>query len=159
MTAQFPDEETKSGEFKRQEDAFRERVSNDASTPYTAEAGRYHLYVSLACPWAHRTLIFRALASETGKLYGSVTTTQLSEEIKKATGLDIERRNIVSQPLRALGEFKIPVRLTSDLIPTVKVIVHREGEAAKPAEAAAPAPAPAEAPAAAPEPAEAEPAA
>ena len=105
------------------------------------------------------TLTFAVRASETGKLYGSVTTTQLSEEIKRATGLDIERRNIVSQPLRALGEFKIPVRLTSDLIPTVKVIVHREGEAAKPAEAAAPAPAPAEAPAAAPEPAEAEPAA
>ena len=102
-------------------------------------------------------LTFAVRASETGKLYGSVTTTQLSEEIKKATGLDIERRNIVSQPLRALGEFKIPVRLTSDLIPTVKVIVHREGEAAKSAEAAAPAPA--EAPAAAPEPAEAEPAA
>ena len=105
------------------------------------------------------TLTFAVRASETGKLYGSVTTTQLSEEIKRATGLDIERRNIVSQPLRALGEFKIPVRLTSDLIPTVKVIVHREGEAAKPAEAAAPAPVPAEAPAAAPEPAEAEPAA
>ncbi len=57
MKAQFPDEETKSGEFKRQEDAFREWVSNDDSTPYAAEAGRYHLYVSLACPWASRTII------------------------------------------------------------------------------------------------------
>ena len=54
MNAQFPDEETKSGEFKRQEDAFREWISNDGSTPYAAEAGRYHLYVSLACPWASR---------------------------------------------------------------------------------------------------------
>ena len=61
MKAQFPDEETKSGEFKRQEDAFREWVSNDGSTPYAAEAGRYHLYVSLACPWASRTVIFRKL--------------------------------------------------------------------------------------------------
>jgi putative glutathione S-transferase len=33
----------------------------DRSAPFTAEAGRYHLYVSYACPWAHRTLIFRAL--------------------------------------------------------------------------------------------------
>ena len=93
------------------------------------------------------TLTFAVRASETGKLYGSVTTAQLSEEIKRATGLDIERRNIASQPLRALGDFKVPVRLTSDLIPTVRVIVHREGEAAKPPEEAAPAEVPAEAPA------------
>jgi len=96
------------------------------------------------------TLTFAVRASETGKLYGSVTTTQISEEIKRATGLDIERRNIVSQPLRALGEFKLPVRLTSDLVPAVKVIVHREGEAPKPPEAAAAAAAPAEAQATAP---------
>jgi glutathionyl-hydroquinone reductase len=61
MEAQFPEEETKTGEFKRQEDAFRDWVSNDGSTPYAAEAGRYHLYVSLACPWASRTLIVRKL--------------------------------------------------------------------------------------------------
>ena len=42
--------------------AFREWVSNDGSTPYPAVAGRYHLYVSLACPWASRTLIVRQLA-------------------------------------------------------------------------------------------------
>src|SRR5205809_5429886 len=61
MKAQFPDEETKSGEFKRQEDAFREWISNDGSTPYAAGAGRYHLYVSWACPWASRTIIVRKL--------------------------------------------------------------------------------------------------
>jgi len=61
MTAQFPDEQTKSGEFERQPDAFREWVSNDGSTSYPTAAGRYHLYVSLACPWASRTVIFRKL--------------------------------------------------------------------------------------------------
>jgi putative glutathione S-transferase len=61
MNAQFPDEQTKSGEFRRQEDAFRQWVSNDGSTSYPAAAGRYHLYVSLACPWASRTVIFRKL--------------------------------------------------------------------------------------------------
>src|SRR5437763_10314741 len=61
MTAQFPDEQTKSGEFHRQPDAFREWISNDGSTPSPAAAGRYHLYVSLACPWASRTVIFRKL--------------------------------------------------------------------------------------------------
>jgi putative glutathione S-transferase len=58
---QFPKEESISGEFQRQEDAFREWISNDNSTPYPAVANRYHLYVSLACPWASRTLIARKL--------------------------------------------------------------------------------------------------
>jgi putative glutathione S-transferase len=61
MKAQFADEQTKSGEFQRQPDAFREWISNDGSTSYPAAVDRYHLYVSLACPWASRTVIFRKL--------------------------------------------------------------------------------------------------
>src|SRR6266478_1190966 len=61
MRAHLPSETSVSGEFQRQEDAFREWVSADGSTPYPAAAGRYHLYVSLACPWASRTVIFRKL--------------------------------------------------------------------------------------------------
>src|SRR5437868_13662633 len=61
MNALFPSEQTASGEFQRQEDAFRGWISNDGSTSYPAAAGRYHLYVSLACPWASRTVIFRKL--------------------------------------------------------------------------------------------------
>lgn len=58
---QFPDEHNASGEFQRQEDAFREWVSADSAAEYPAVAGRYHLYISLACPWASRTLIVRNL--------------------------------------------------------------------------------------------------
>jgi len=58
---QFPDEQNKHGEFERQEDEFRDWIRADGSTPYAPESGRYHLYVSLACPWAHRTLIVREL--------------------------------------------------------------------------------------------------
>ncbi len=58
---QFPDEQNEDGDFERQDDAFRDALSTDGSTPYAAEAGRYHLYVSLACPWAHRTVIARHL--------------------------------------------------------------------------------------------------
>ena len=61
MKPQFPSEQSDSGEFQRQEDAFREWISSDGSTSYPAVAGRYHLYVSLACPWASRTVIFRKL--------------------------------------------------------------------------------------------------
>jgi putative glutathione S-transferase len=59
--AQFPTEQSEAGEFQRQEDAFRDWISDDGSTPYPAVAGRYHLYVSLACPWASRALIVRNL--------------------------------------------------------------------------------------------------
>jgi putative glutathione S-transferase len=68
MKAQFPDEQTKSGEFQRQPDAFRKWVSNDGSTSYPAAADRYHLYVSLACPWASRTVIFRKLKGLEGAI-------------------------------------------------------------------------------------------
>ncbi len=49
------------GSFQRQQSSFREVVSDDGSTRFPLEAGRYHLYVARACPWAHRTLIGRRL--------------------------------------------------------------------------------------------------
>lgn len=57
----FPKEQSEEGEFVRQEDRFRGWVTADGSSGYPAEPGRYHLYVSLACPWAHRTVILRKL--------------------------------------------------------------------------------------------------
>ncbi|SLM47255.1 S-transferase [Nitrospira japonica] len=59
--AQFPDEQSDQGEFKRQDDAFRQWITADGSSGYPAASGRYHLYVSWACPWAHRTIIVRRL--------------------------------------------------------------------------------------------------
>jgi putative glutathione S-transferase len=47
--------------FVREDARFRDWVTADGSSGYAAEPGRYHLYVSLACPWAHRTVIVRAL--------------------------------------------------------------------------------------------------
>ena len=61
------DTDSTGGEFVRQDAAFRNWVTRDGSAGpsgkagFAAAPGRYHLYVSLACPWAHRTLIFRAL--------------------------------------------------------------------------------------------------
>lgn len=59
--AQFPDEQSADGDFERQEDAFRDWVSTDPAARYPATAGRYHLYISLACPWASRALLVRNL--------------------------------------------------------------------------------------------------
>ena len=61
------DTKSTGGAFKRSEASWRHWVTPDGAPGpsgeggFTAESGRYHLYVSLACPWAHRTLIFRAL--------------------------------------------------------------------------------------------------
>ena len=60
-TAQFPAETDAKGAFVRQQYRFRDRITADGSSGYPAEAGRYHLYVSLACPWAHRAIIVRRL--------------------------------------------------------------------------------------------------
>ena len=61
VRAQFPDEQTGDGAYQRQDDVFRDSVTEEGSSDYPAEAGRYHLYVSWACPWAHRTIIVRML--------------------------------------------------------------------------------------------------
>lgn len=60
-TAQFPEETSADGEFVRQRYRFRDRITADGSSECRAEAGRYHLYVSLACPWAQRAVIVRGL--------------------------------------------------------------------------------------------------
>jgi len=59
--AAFPREQAPDGSFQRQASRFREWVRADPAATYPAVAGRYHLYVSLACPWAHRTVIYRRL--------------------------------------------------------------------------------------------------
>jgi putative glutathione S-transferase len=59
--AQFTRETGSDGSFVRQSSAFREWVTPDGSSGLPAEPGRYHLYVSKACPWAHRTIIVRML--------------------------------------------------------------------------------------------------
>jgi putative glutathione S-transferase len=56
------DTHTTDGRFIRPDSQFRDRVEAVPGARFQPEAGRYHLYVSLACPWAHRTLIVRALA-------------------------------------------------------------------------------------------------
>lgn len=58
----------KDGEFIRKDTTFRNQVSSEREAEYAAEEGRYHLYVSFACPWAHRTLIMRGLKGLTAQI-------------------------------------------------------------------------------------------
>src|SRR6185436_7722035 len=84
------------------------------------------------------TLSFAAKAGETGKMYGSITTQDVATALQEKTGVEVKRQQIDMQPLRTLGEHKIHIRLTMDLIPDIKAVVYREGEANPTEEAAKP---------------------
>ncbi len=73
-------------------------------------------------------LTFAARAGETGKLYGSITTQDVATALSEKTRFEVKKHQIDMQPIRNLGEYTAHVRLTMDLVPEVKVVVHREGE-------------------------------
>ena len=68
VSAQFPDEQNEDGHFVRQEDAFKDWVRADGSTDFAPAFDRYHLYVSYACPWAHRIILARRLKGLTNTI-------------------------------------------------------------------------------------------
>jgi large subunit ribosomal protein L9 len=71
-------------------------------------------------------LTFKARAGETGKLYGSITTTDLAEAMERELGQEFDRRKIISDPLRQLGDHAVPVRLMTDVTATLKVVIEPE---------------------------------
>ncbi len=72
------------------------------------------------------TLTFTARAGETGKLYGSVTTADLAEAVERELGQELDRRKIISDPLRQLGEHSVEVRLMTDVSANLKVVIEPE---------------------------------
>jgi len=68
------------GRFLRESTQFHARVSADGSTGFPVEPGRYHLYVSLACPWAHRTIIMRKLKGLEGAISMSVVEPLMADD-------------------------------------------------------------------------------
>ncbi|WP_404402692.1 glutathione S-transferase family protein [Pelagibacterium halotolerans] len=85
-STQWYDTKSTGGKFKRSESAFRNWITADGSPGptgdggFAAESGRYHLYVSYACPWAHRTLIFRALKGLEDHITVSVVSPKMPDE-------------------------------------------------------------------------------
>ena len=70
----------KAGNFQRVHSVFRDRITADGSSGFPAEAGRYHLYASYGCPWAHRTLIYLALKKLTGVISVAIAAPSLPEQ-------------------------------------------------------------------------------
>jgi large subunit ribosomal protein L9 len=73
-------------------------------------------------------LFFGRRASPTGKLFGSVTTTEIADALNEKTGIDINRRRISQTALREIGTHDVPVRLGSDVSPVLKITIVREEE-------------------------------
>ncbi|NJK75755.1 MAG: hypothetical protein HC849_14480 [Oscillatoriales cyanobacterium RU_3_3] len=69
-----------SSQFNLIPTTFRDRVTADGSSGFQAAAGRYHLYVSLACPWAHRTLIMRELKGLNDAISISIVDAVMSDK-------------------------------------------------------------------------------
>lgn len=74
------DTKSTGGEFRRPQTLFRDQVTRDGSSGFPAEAGRYHLYVSLACPWACRTLVFRKLKHLESAISLSIVEPEMGED-------------------------------------------------------------------------------
>jgi large subunit ribosomal protein L9 len=75
-------------------------------------------------------LTFAAKAGDTGKLYGSITTQDIAAALTEKVRYEVKRQQVDIQPIRTLGEFTAHIRLTMDLVPELKIVVHREGESA-----------------------------
>jgi len=109
------------GEFVRSTTSFRGTVSRDPHHQHPADLGRYHLYVSLACPWAHRTLMLRALKGLEHVISVDVVHPYLTDKgwsfdtsFSGATGDSVSRHNYLQQVYRTaspdyVGVITVPV--------------------------------------------------
>ena len=75
-----------------------------------------------------KTLTFPVKAGETGRLYGSVSDEEIIKAIETQFQIEVDKRQVETEPIRQLGTYTVPIHLTMDLVPEVTVIVHREGE-------------------------------
>lgn len=99
----------KSGEFKRQVSSFRDSISREAGAKYPPEKGRYHLYVSYACPWAHRTLIARKLKGLEDIVSFSVVHWHLGQggwRFATTEDTEIPGENVIPDPVEGHEAFK-----------------------------------------------------
>ena len=98
------EQEDSQGRFVRPSTTFRHKITADGSSGFKAEAGRYHLYISWACPWAHRTAIMRRLKGLEDAISLSVVSTEIdqnswefSEEEAGATADTLNGKNYLWQ--------------------------------------------------------------
>jgi large subunit ribosomal protein L9 len=75
------------------------------------------------------TLTFSVKAGEKERLYGSITTGDIAAALEKETGKGIDRRKLqLEDPIRELGTYEVPVKLSADVMPSIIVVVDKEEE-------------------------------
>jgi large subunit ribosomal protein L9 len=102
-----------------------ERIRQQAEIRRTAQNSELK---GLADQISEVVVMFGVKAGETGKLYGSITTQDVATSVTEQVRFEVKKQQVDMQPIRNLGEYTAQVRLTMDLVPEIKIIVHREGE-------------------------------
>jgi large subunit ribosomal protein L9 len=73
------------------------------------------------------TLTLKARAGARGRLYGSITSADIAQEIQTQTGCQVHKRKIaLEEPIHQLGEYEVAIKLTKELAPKLKIVVERE---------------------------------
>jgi len=96
-----------------------------------AEARRREKEITTAQSLAERlpqiTLTFKVKAGEKGQLYGSITNADIATSLEKEIGQKFDKRRVLlEEPLRHLGSYKVPVKLATDIVPEVTVVLEAE---------------------------------
>ena len=101
----------------------KKRIAQEKDRLQAAENARVASAQEFASKLEQVSLTFSARVGDEGKLFGSVTTSDIAEQLK-AQGLDVEKRMIdLHEPIRALGVYKVPIKLHADVKPEIKVWV------------------------------------
>jgi large subunit ribosomal protein L9 len=72
-------------------------------------------------------ITLRAKVGEQDRLYGSITSADIAEELRRVSGYEVDKKSVeLEEPIRQLGQYEIPVRLSKEQLPKVKVVVEEE---------------------------------
>jgi large subunit ribosomal protein L9 len=101
----------------------KKRIQQEHQRLESAEAARRSVAEQLATKLEQASLTFSARVGDEGKLFGSVTPADIAHELA-AQGFTIEKRQVdLHEPIRALGVYRVPIRLHPDVKPEIKVWV------------------------------------
>ncbi len=104
----------------------RKRIEQERQRLEAAESGRRDEAQGVADRLAEVSLTFSARVGDEGKLFGSVTAADIAQQLE-AQGHHIEKRQIdLHEPIRALGVYRVPIRLHADVRPEIKVWVIKQ---------------------------------
>ncbi len=102
------------------------RIAQERTRLEAAENARREAAQSIATTLEQVSLTFSARVGEEGKLFGSVTAADIHQQLE-AQGVHVERRQIdLHEPIKALGVYKVPVRLHADVKPEIRVWVIKQ---------------------------------